>query len=74
MVLADRAATIASVRGGDADRMTLSFEICPAVRWRTVKYEEVYLHAYSDGWDAETQPGPLPVEVLPCKTTQYPGR
>jgi len=21
--------------------------------WRTVKYEEVYLHAYSDGWDAE---------------------
>jgi len=22
--------------------------------WRTVKYEEVYLHAYSDGWDAET--------------------
>jgi len=22
--------------------------------WRTVKYEEVYLHAYSGGWDAET--------------------
>jgi putative transposase len=21
--------------------------------WRTVKYEEVYLHAYSDGWEAE---------------------
>ena len=21
--------------------------------WRTVKYEEVYLHAYRDGWDAE---------------------
>jgi len=21
--------------------------------WRTVKYEEVYLHAYSDGWKAE---------------------
>jgi putative transposase len=21
--------------------------------WRTVKYEEVYLHAYNDGWDAE---------------------
>ena len=21
--------------------------------WRTVKYEEVYLRAYSDGWDAE---------------------
>ncbi|WP_071778041.1 integrase core domain-containing protein [Synechococcus sp. WH 8016] len=21
--------------------------------WHTVKYEEVYLHAYSDGWDAE---------------------
>lgn len=21
--------------------------------WRTVKYEEVYLHAYSDYWDAE---------------------
>jgi putative transposase len=21
--------------------------------WRTLKYEEVYLHAYSDGWDAE---------------------
>jgi len=21
--------------------------------WRTVKCEEVYLHAYSDGWDAE---------------------
>ncbi len=22
--------------------------------WRTVKYEEVYLRAYSDGWEAET--------------------
>ena len=22
-------------------------------RWRTVKYEEVYLRAYSDGWEAE---------------------
>ncbi len=21
--------------------------------WRTLKYEEVYLHAYSDGWGAE---------------------
>jgi putative transposase len=21
--------------------------------WRTLKYEEVYLHAYSDGWEAE---------------------
>jgi putative transposase len=21
--------------------------------WRTLKYEEVYLRAYSDGWDAE---------------------
>jgi putative transposase len=21
--------------------------------WRTVKYEEVYIHAYSDGWEAE---------------------
>ena len=21
--------------------------------WRTVKYEDVYLHAYSDGWEAE---------------------
>ena len=21
--------------------------------WRTVKYEEVYLRAYSDGWEAE---------------------
>ena len=21
--------------------------------WRTVKYEEVYLHAYEDGWDAD---------------------
>jgi putative transposase len=21
--------------------------------WRTVKYEEVYLHAYSDGWEAK---------------------
>jgi len=21
--------------------------------WRTVKYEEVYLHAYNDRWDAE---------------------
>ncbi|WP_048018215.1 integrase core domain-containing protein [Synechococcus sp. GFB01] len=21
--------------------------------WRTVKYQEVYPHAYSDGWDAE---------------------
>jgi len=21
--------------------------------WRTVKYEEVYLHTYSDGWEAE---------------------
>ena len=21
--------------------------------WRTVKYEEVYLHAYRDGWEAE---------------------
>jgi len=21
--------------------------------WRTVKYEEVYLDAYNDGWDAE---------------------
>ena len=21
--------------------------------WRTVKYEEVYLHAHSDGWEAE---------------------
>ena len=21
--------------------------------WRTVKYEEVYLHAYRDDWDAE---------------------
>lgn len=21
--------------------------------WRTVKYGEVYLHAYSDGWDTE---------------------
>jgi len=21
--------------------------------WRTIKYEEVYMHAYSDGWDAE---------------------
>ena len=21
--------------------------------WRTIKYEEVYLHAYRDGWDAE---------------------
>jgi len=21
--------------------------------WRTVKYEEVYLHAYSDAWEAE---------------------
>ncbi len=23
--------------------------------WRTVKYEEVYLHAYADGWEAEAQ-------------------
>jgi putative transposase len=21
--------------------------------WRTLKYEEVYLHAYNDGWEAE---------------------
>ena len=21
--------------------------------WHTVKYEEVYIHAYSDGWEAE---------------------
>jgi putative transposase len=21
--------------------------------WRTVKYEEVYIHAHSDGWEAE---------------------
>ena len=21
--------------------------------WRTVKYKEVYIHAYSDGWEAE---------------------
>ncbi|MFO0037901.1 MAG: integrase core domain-containing protein [Synechococcaceae cyanobacterium] len=21
--------------------------------WRTIKYEEVYLRAYSDGWEAE---------------------
>ena len=21
--------------------------------WRTVQYEEVYIHAYSDGWEAE---------------------
>jgi putative transposase len=21
--------------------------------WRTLKYKEVYLHAYSDGWEAE---------------------
>ncbi len=22
--------------------------------WRTVRYKEVYIHAYSDGWEAET--------------------
>ena len=34
--------------------------------WRTVKYEEVYLHAYSDGWEAKVpirsalRPNPVP--------------
>ena len=37
--------------------------------WRTVKYEEVYLHAYSDGWEAEISLAPIPVEILPCKAT-----
>jgi len=27
--------------------------------WRTVKYEEVYLHAYSDGWEAENSLAPF---------------
>jgi putative transposase len=33
--------------------------------WRTVKYEEVYLRAYSDG--------SIPMEVSTCKTSQFPG-
>lgn len=41
--------------------------------WRTVKYEEVYLSAYSDDWDAEIS------LVFFCwrygrKTTQASGR
>ena len=42
--------------------------------WRTLKYEEAYIHAYSDGWEADDQPGSLPVEDLPCKTPQFTGR
>jgi transposase InsO family protein len=31
----------------------LSVEVSAERLWRTVKYEEVYLRAYSDGWEAE---------------------
>jgi putative transposase len=42
--------------------------------WRTVKYEDVHLCAYSDGREAEISLARLPVEVLPCETTQLPER
>jgi putative transposase len=42
--------------------------------WRTLKYEEVYLRAYSDGWEAEISLARFLMEVLPCKAPQLPGR
>jgi len=38
-----------------------------------VKYEEVYLHAYSDGWPAKNQPVPPPLEVLPLRPHSLQG-
>ena len=56
-----------------AEKITISwsgrkrcYDILIERLWRTVKYEEVYLHAYSDGLEAELtmrstlKPNPIP--------------